>query len=252
MPVPESPRLIYQRNPLKEVICQVRFPVILRIDTERPVAFQEQLREQYPFYQEKPIVAEVPPELARYAVGPFGGTAYEFASADGLWRVSLCRDFMALSSRAYVRWEDFERHLDLPLRVLLEQYRPAFFSRVGLRYVDVIKRSGLGLSERPWAELLRPEIVGELGAADLRPNIGHAARELRLDLESKQAVMIRHGLANQGREECYVIDSDFYVEGPIEPGAVVGLLRGFSSRSGNLFRWCLRPILHEAMDPRSV
>jgi uncharacterized protein (TIGR04255 family) len=40
----DSPRVIYGRNPLEQVICQIRFPTILKIDTELPAAFQEQIR----------------------------------------------------------------------------------------------------------------------------------------------------------------------------------------------------------------
>src|SRR5258708_12324597 len=50
---PESERVIYDKNPLQQVICQLRFPPILRINTEVPVAFQERVKQDYPFYQEK-------------------------------------------------------------------------------------------------------------------------------------------------------------------------------------------------------
>ena len=52
MPFPDSERVIYQRNPLLEVICQLRFPSILRIDSEAPAVFQERVRKEYPMYQE--------------------------------------------------------------------------------------------------------------------------------------------------------------------------------------------------------
>ena len=48
MAFPEVERVIYERNPLDEVICQLRFPAILKID-EPPIAFQEQIRTRYPF-----------------------------------------------------------------------------------------------------------------------------------------------------------------------------------------------------------
>ena len=34
-------RCIYRRSPLIEVICQLRFPAILRIDAQAPAQFQE-------------------------------------------------------------------------------------------------------------------------------------------------------------------------------------------------------------------
>jgi uncharacterized protein (TIGR04255 family) len=48
MKFPASQRVKHIRNPLMEVICQVRFPKILRIDAEVPVNFQEEIRSEYP------------------------------------------------------------------------------------------------------------------------------------------------------------------------------------------------------------
>jgi uncharacterized protein (TIGR04255 family) len=50
------------RAPLKEVICQVRFPVILRIGTEQPVEFQERIRERFPdFSWERGMTLKIDP-----------------------------------------------------------------------------------------------------------------------------------------------------------------------------------------------
>ena len=51
MPFPESERVVFRRNTLAEVICQLRFPPILEIAAKDPAAFQEQIRAEYPLYQ---------------------------------------------------------------------------------------------------------------------------------------------------------------------------------------------------------
>ncbi len=53
MTFPSRQRIIYERNPLDRVICQVRFPPILRIDSEIPAVFQERIRKDFPEYNEK-------------------------------------------------------------------------------------------------------------------------------------------------------------------------------------------------------
>ena len=45
-----KPRSRYTKCPLTEVVCQLRFPVILSIDKDLPVSFQELIRRQYPEY----------------------------------------------------------------------------------------------------------------------------------------------------------------------------------------------------------
>ena len=44
-------RVIYQKNPLVEVILQIKFPTILSINAKDPVDFQDAIRQEYPIYQ---------------------------------------------------------------------------------------------------------------------------------------------------------------------------------------------------------
>ena len=48
----------------------------------------------------------------------------------------------------YTQWEDFTRHIEFVVPLFEEEYRPAFYTRVGLRYVDAITRGNLGLKDR--------------------------------------------------------------------------------------------------------
>jgi len=261
MPFPDSKRVIYKRNPLNEVICQVRFPPILRIEAEAPAAFQERVRAEYPLFRElQPDLpaGNVPPGIASMVKAMLPNrartTAYEFAREDGAWSITLSRDALALKTTAYRRWEEFREHLEGLLAALNELYRPNFFLRVGLRYVDVIQRSKLGLKDQPWSELLRPHIAGEFAAPELAGQIEHAARELRVKLAAEGSVMIRHGIAveESTNEQCFMIDSDFFVERRLEPQHALGLLTDFNRQSGHLFRWCIQDALDRAMEPANV
>ena len=44
----EQSRQIYRRRQLLEVICQLRFPDILKIESTAPAEFQDQIRAEYP------------------------------------------------------------------------------------------------------------------------------------------------------------------------------------------------------------
>ena len=47
----DNRRYAYGKSQLIEVICQLRFPTILSIDTREPADFQEPVREAFPRYQ---------------------------------------------------------------------------------------------------------------------------------------------------------------------------------------------------------
>lgn len=258
---PQFQRVIYEKNPLAEVICQLRFPRILRIDVELPAAFQDRIREEYPEVSQSSTVelGQLPPEFAAIAgidkaLGA-GQQRYDFASPDGAWRVSLTSHFLALTTSDYRRWEEFKKRLSGPLSALREIYRPAFFTRVGLRYQNVIHRSELDLKDVAWNALLQDHVLGELSTPRFEQAALHVARDLLLQLdEHGDRVRVQHGFARAGQdpEICYLIDGDFFIERQTEPGYATDILDRLNKESGKLFRWCIKERLHDAMVPRPV
>jgi uncharacterized protein (TIGR04255 family) len=262
MPFPDAPRVIYEKNPLETVICQLQFPAILKISAEAPAAFQDSLRKQYPLFKEKPpldFAGGLPPEISTLiAKGlPFdiGSTAYDFTSADEEWTVSLSRDFLALTARRYQQWESFREHLNTALQALAKHYSPAFFTRIGLRYRDIIRRSVLGLEGNGWKELLRPQIAGALASPEIADDVERAGHEFLIRLpDGLSHVQAQHGLVQDAgtKEVCYLIDCDFFLQQKTEITDALERL-DFLNRNGRLFfRWCITDTLHQAMGPRLI
>lgn len=259
MPFPESERVIYGKNPLVEVICQLRFPPILRIETEVPAAFQDLLRREYPLLQEVSALTPpegLPPDVAAFVSSLAQATkrvSREFVDSDGTWKVSLTRDFVALTTTQYERWEEFRDRLSRVLSALTEVYEPAFFTRVGLRYKDAIGRSRLGLEGQEWAQLLRLELAAELAADDVKGDVAEAQHQVVFRLSNGSGrVRLAHGLAveNETGEVGYLIDADFSTTDRTEVSDASSVLDSFNRQAGWLFRWCIRDELHAAMDPR--
>jgi uncharacterized protein (TIGR04255 family) len=262
MAFPDAERVIYENNPLEEVICQLRFPPVLKIDTEPPVEFQERIRSDYPFYKSRPAVklpAGLPTELAALLAKDLplgaGQTAHEFGSQDERWTLSLTRDFIALTCRSYDRWENFKAHLDRPLDALRKLYSPAFFTRIGLRYRDVIRRSVLGLEQLSWAELLQPGVAGALASPEIAADVEHSAQELVIRLpDGRSHVRVHHGLAvdDGSEEQCYVIDADFFDDQQSELPHAFERLDSLNRQARRFFRWCIKDRLHQAMRPQPL
>jgi uncharacterized protein (TIGR04255 family) len=265
MPFPEYQRVIYQRNPLIEVICQVRFPPILRIDVEPPASFQEAIRGEFPVLSESSGIATqvsipiegVPEEfvqqLSSLGMAIAGLKSYSFSSDDGNWTIVLKRDALALTAKNYVEWGEFKTRLRPAIEALISDYRPSHFSRVGLRYRDLICRSELNLSDVAWRDLLEPHIAGELASEAIEPDITRAGRQLLVSLpEQHGQVLLQHGTSPKDGtgETCFVIDADFHTTERTEVTDVWGLLEGLHGQAGRLFRWCIRTRLHDALDPR--
>ena len=119
----DHPRTHYRAAPTHEVICQLRFPSILSINTTEPADFQEAIRAEFPQYARREDAA--PPQITG-----LGGpnlkiqqqptvANYHFLSADGQWKLNVTRDFIALSTLRYPGWEAFARQLDKPLAAFI-------------------------------------------------------------------------------------------------------------------------------------
>lgn len=256
MPFPETDRVLYQRSPLRQVICQLRFPPVLRIGAESPANFQELIRKVYPSYRQNPAAPEVfggVGTVFQFRPLPVQGSVHEFSDNESTWKVTLAVDFVALQTDSYNRWEEFSRRLEHVCETTKQCYGPTSYSRVGLRYIDVIQRSEIGLDGRPWSELLQPHIAGEFASPAVADDIQRAWRELLLGLPDGQSkVRIRHGLATAepSPEQCFMIDSDFFRDSRTEIADADGILREFNRRAGHLFQWCIQPALQVALGPR--
>jgi len=263
MPFPDVPRVVYKNNPLDKVICQLRFPPILKIDTKVPDEFQERIRDGFPEFSEKAEIRipvfksaqkDTPAEVLE-SITPTGNKNYEFSSEDKVWTINLTRTFFALSTKKYERREDFRTHLDAPLKAFIDIYNPSVFSRVGLRYIDIIRRSELNLKDTPWSKLLKPHVLWLLGSSDVNKNIRsfQAQCEIELDDETSIARIIT-GLVDgqESDEECFMIDTDFFTTKKTAISAVGSKLDYFHIQGARLIQWLVKDRLHEAMEPEEI
>jgi uncharacterized protein (TIGR04255 family) len=262
MTFPDSERVVYGQNPLAEVVAQLRFPPILKIDSEPPAAFQDAIRMHYPEYSDAapaPALPDnLPPQILNmikgFAPSQSGGRQHQFSSEERDWQVTLTRQSLELRTTSYRRWEDFRSRLVNLTAELERNYQPSMYGRVGLRYVDVVRRSLLGLKDVPWLELLNPQVAGELSAPEFG-KIDSASRQIHCELEGDNRYLtLKSGiaLAEPDKEKCFLIDADFHTHKRTETQNVFNIVDAFNRMSGNFFRWCIKRRLHEALRPEKI
>lgn len=256
---PESERYVFAKNPLAEVICQLRFPSILSIASKTPADFQEEIRRDYPLYSREE--AQLPPEVASLLgegliPTPPEAITHRFATEDARQQVALTVNFLAITDVDYVHWTDFWGRIEPSVAALQRVYEPSFFSRVGLRYRDVIDRDELGVSDMDWSELLIPEFTGTLGTpGDLRRSVQAFKTETVLQIEQPSGGQVRiqgglgrltDGESSEGRD-VFIFDADFFTETRTEHHELPDTLERFNRMAGNLFRWVITPALRDAL-----
>lgn len=261
MEVPKSKRVIYERNPLIEVVCQLRFPPILRLSREEPFEFQDEIRFDYPHFDtgNPQVPSEIANTLQRFNLPFPGDKSYAFHSEDRKWKISLAKDFLALTSFEYQRYESFKNRLQKIIEVFERIYKPSYYSRVGIRYKDLIRRSQLGLQDKDWSELIEKRIASELHDNDFSQSIQAIFKNLLLETDYGR-VNFHHGLVNAqdqnnqaNSEIAYLLDADFFTEEKMEnKDDAWKRIDQFNKSAGDLFRWSITDILHNAMRPQPI
>ena len=258
----QEQRCLYRANQLGEVICQLRFPEILTIGVNPPVAFQEAIRKDFPQYSAR---KETPAPKLTGAPGNFSvenqpaTINYQFVSADGVWRVNLTSTFISLACSRYTCWEDFAKKLDKPLVAFIKTYQPAYFERVGLRYLNFISRKALNLEGTPFSELITPcylgpladEEVSEAGSSrcsiDAELNIRGGCR---LKLHAGPGMVKRNNQPDQ--EVKFIFDQDLYMPGKLPVNLSAGALETLHALAVSIFRGAVTDRLHDALEPESI
>ena len=259
MPFPQTSREIYRNNPLDAVIFQLRFPTILSITAGPPVHFQEAIRSQYPWYEQQgpSDLLDMPPELRDLAQGfglPQVPLTYAFDTENRTRRISLAQDSISVHERQYREWNDFRKEMERAEGILKDLYAPAFYTRIGLRYQDVLDRSRYGLDTTPWSELLNPIFLGILGATEIAPDVVRQSQsQVTLTIPNVDGgqVVLQHGLAaREGADSSlYLIDADFSTQSRCNSDDAFDAADKFNRWSGHLFRWAITDALREKLDP---
>ncbi|MBE6975858.1 MAG: TIGR04255 family protein [Ruminococcaceae bacterium] len=258
----QEQRCIYRANQLGEVICQLRFPEILSIGTTVPAAFQDAIRDEFPRYSSRK--ESLPPKI----VGAPGNMTlenqpasmnYQFMSADGIWRVNLTSNFISLACTKYTCWEDFAQKLDKPLAAFIKLYKPAYFERVGLRYLNFISRKDLGLEGSPFRELIQSCYLGPLAEEDVMDtavNRSSVDAEMairggcRLKLHAGPGLVKKNGQPDP--EVKFIFDQDLFMPGNVAVNLSAGALSTLHSQAYAIFRGAITDLLHDAMEPETI
>jgi uncharacterized protein (TIGR04255 family) len=257
MAFPEVERVVYARNPLVDVSFEVRFPKFLPIESEVPADFQKLIIGDYPQYEQRSLVQITLASGATEGSVPASetpGRRHVFMSGDTMWQVALSSDVLKVSTKSYERWEGFKDRSARALSAFLRIYQPAVFTRVGLRYQDIIRPAKLGLEGVPWNRLLQPHIAGEFVGGVL-PDRDFVNRQTTtmMRLGDGELLRLRHGLLQhrETKEMGYLIDSYFYDQNQrtADLNGTLDTAERLHRNSDGLFRWCITQQLHDAMGP---
>lgn len=254
--LPSLPRVVFERPPLVLALCQVRFATVYRVGDPAVVGqFQDALREQYP-------VASAPMQTMQIQVGvgdsqaglqqAMPRTAHQFSDLQENWTVVLTSESISLETRAYADFQDFLSRMQTLLVALERTMRPAFGTRLGLRYVNEMRPG-----HDDWSTVVRPELLGPLMVPGIGSRTTQSIQQLGLQFPEGHQVQMGHGFLQIGAMvqprpgsdspsgPFYFLDFDAYQEFPrhdplpMETDAISQRVESYHDTISDLFRWSI-------------
>ncbi|KGS15481.1 TIGR04255 family protein [Pseudomonas coronafaciens] len=223
----------YKRNFLQQAVCEFRFPTLMELGEQRPpAAFVRALRKDYPHL-------ELTNELT---LGPGSGNAgssnvHIFRSTKLNWNVSLKESAITIETTSYTGFDTLRERITKVVKAAEEIIDSDFFTRIGLRYINVID-SG----DDPITDWINPALTGAV-TSNAFTGISDFAGRMQLKADDGGCTF-QHGIrlaqikeGDQPKPE-YLIDIDIF-RTEISTQDVADAIEVMHQQAFDLFDWSL-------------
>lgn len=225
--LPDVEPVQYERNFIDTAVCELKFPIILDWENKPPAAIQKVLRSDYPYHN---IVHSIDVGLQQDESNK--RVALQLQSRNKKWTVVIRSDAITLDTKSYLNFEDFSDKLEKIVNVVKDKIDSDFFTRVGLRYINIIN-----YSPDEFEELINQDLV-----APILKNVYGPIKEYyqRVSGYTDYGLFnFRHGIKpNDTLNQDYFLDFDYFKEG-VEIKEALDLVKKFHEYNFKFFHWAL-------------
>lgn len=200
-----SAKTSYKRNFVKKAIIEIRFPILMELGNPSPPAFfVKGIRKLFPNH-----VGASSINLSRSG-DLDNSTVHVFRSANNRFQVSLRTSMITIETEGtYSGFEKLKEAAFLVINSLMPVIETDFFTRVGLRYINVIECKSL-----PWDGWIRKELVAPVASGDFQGVFEYSGRICFSNADL--GCLFNHGIKFESQEAIskrlpsYALDIDCY------------------------------------------
>lgn len=224
----------YKRNLLRQAVCEFKFPTLMELGGDRPPAsFVSALRKDYPTLE----------TVNEYTLGVGAGAAsskvHIFRSNKLTWTVSLKENAITIETTAYTQYPVMKKRIMQVLDAAAKVIDSEFFTRVGIRYVNVIDRVADPVREN-W---INPDLVAPIRSNNFK-SVQQYAGKMLLSAEDG-GCLLQHGVqtikgSGQSTKVEYVLDIDVF-RNEVELSKVEYVLEAIHVQAFDVFDWSIGP-----------
>ena len=238
--VPASGPAHYERNFIRQAVCELRFPTLYELEAPKPPAsFALALRKEYPNQQ---LVEELSVGNATMSRAPM----HTFKSKRQRWTVTLKAAAVLLETSHYDSFVEFKERLAAVLKAAATVIDSDFFTRVGLRYINTIPYPNGELQD--W---VNPALVGPLAAGIYGDVTEHNGRVI--GFTPCGGYIFQHGLVIDGNttKREYTLDFDLSSE-DVALSETLAIVQNLHDLEFSLFKWAIGPAAEAYLGPSNV
>lgn len=230
-----------KNNQLDKVICQLRFNTLFNIESHIG-DFQESIRSDYPIGNKTSEFAEFPSPTF-----PVINSNYAFETDDGAWRINVTNSFISLTvDRRYTDWNEFRNRLVAIVDSFTDHFQIDVLTRVGVRYINTLRRSRLHLDKDTGWDMLLNE--GVLGMARIFTNSTSLNSTVEFSIGPHQCRSITGYITFiDDMEQGFLIDNDVFTTNMIKKTDLMNTLNCLNSEIYDVFRKIVKEELLEMM-----
>jgi uncharacterized protein (TIGR04255 family) len=152
--------------------------------------------------------------------------------------VALAADFFALSTKHYIRWDDFVRDLDIAYKAIQKIYHPGYSTRIGVRFINRFARKNTSCKTyEQLLDLFRSELTCLIRTGAWKEPSEMLSQIILVDNKAKLA--LRTGYGKDKTEPFFVLDLDYFEEGQLPLDSLLRRVNRYHTRIYEAFRWCL-------------
>lgn len=252
-------RVRFDKNPLHEVICQVRFDGPLgkgKFNSQHASLFHDAIRKSFPFFERRDVSNYIQ-EDEETDSKLIEKIEFRYLSDDRKFLVNLTDEFLAISTLNYAGWEVFFKEVNAALSALSNHLGKQSFSRVGLRYRDIIGREELGFDkDEPWKNLIRRDLLPVCLDDSVNKCIKNHESRFLVELNENEEKLAAEIVSIEGRDnhqEYMLIDADFFFGSEVtDVDGARKILESFNGYARDFFRWTITDTLYAAMAPKKI
>lgn len=220
----------FKRSIAKNIVCELRFPTVLEFgDVRLPASLVKALRKDYP-------IAERANQMTLGGAGTpeSMGYVHVLRSMKNGWAISFKQSAISLEATSYGGYAHLTQRLDQLIKAARAAIDTDFFTRVGLRFINLVDCNGDNPSDG-WinSDLLQPLASGYFqGVSEFSGRIATG--------DGERGILLQHGLnfSEGSTLPNYVIDIDAY-RNDVTVEDTIGVVDRLHDDCFNVFDWAL-------------